>query len=116
MKNLVAALVLLGASFAASAGCVGSGSFKTCSDDSGNNYTVQQYGNSTHVQGNNAETGNSWSQESYKTGNTTQTYGTAANGNSWNSTTIHSQGMTQQYGTDSDGNSFSKTCTQAGCF
>ena len=110
---IVAALMFPAASFAA---CVGTGAFQTCNDASGNSYSVQRFGNTTSVQGYNAETGSSWSQNSYRSGNTTNTYGTAADGSSWNSTTIRSPGMVQQFGSDSDGNSFSRTCTAAGCY
>jgi hypothetical protein len=44
------------------AGCIGSGSFQTCNDDSGNSYTINRYGNSTTMNGYNAQTGSSWSQ------------------------------------------------------
>lgn len=116
MKKLFIAATLIVSSVAVNATCFGSEAFKTCTDDSGNTYNVQKYGNTTNVQGTNAATGSNWSQTSNTYGNTTQTNGTAANGNSWNSTTNSSPGMTQTYGTDSNGNSFSKTCTQAGCF
>jgi len=42
--------------------CIGSGSFQTCNDDSGNSYTINRYGNSTTMNGYNAQTGSSWSQ------------------------------------------------------
>lgn len=116
MRKLFVAAALMVASLVANAACFGSDAFKTCTDDSGNSYNVQKYGNTTNVQGTNAQTGSSWNQTSNTYGNTTHTYGTAANGNSWNSTTRSSPGMSQTYGTDSNGNSFSKTCTQAGCF
>ena len=86
----------------ANATCVGTGTFKTCTDSSGNNYTVSHFGTTTMVNGNNPNTGNSWSQQSYRFGNTTQKYGRDAQGKSWNQTSTP-QGS---YGTDSDGNSF----------
>jgi hypothetical protein len=115
VKKAIISLTFLLATFVANASCIGSDAFKTCTDSSGNSYNVQRYGNTTNVQGTNAENGSSWKQTSSTYGNTTQTTGTAANGQSWNSTTISSPGMTQQFGTDSQGNSFSKTCTQFGC-
>jgi len=39
-----------------SATCFGSGSFQTCSDNSGNSYTVQRFENQTNMNGNNAQT------------------------------------------------------------
>jgi hypothetical protein len=116
MKKAIISITFLLASLVANASCIGSDAYKTCTDSSGNSYNVQRYGNTTNVQGTNAENGSSWNQTSSTYGNTTQTNGTAANGQSWNSTTISSPGMTQQFGTDSQGNSFSKTCTQFGCY
>ena len=85
------------------ANCTGSANFYNCYDvRSGNSYSVQKYGNSTSMQGYNSGTGNSWSQQSYNYGNTTNTYGTASNGSSWNQTTT----PYGTYGTDSRGNSF----------
>lgn len=98
------------------AACVGSGSFQTCNDASGNSYAVQRFGNTTSVQGYNPSTGSMWSQQSNRMGNTTITNGTASNGQAWNSTTIRSPGMVQQFGTDSRGNPFNVTCTTAGCY
>lgn len=75
----------------ASAMCVGSDTFATCSDDSGNNYTVQRLGNTTYLQGNNYRTGSNWSQESNTIGSTTFHNGRDAQGNSWSSTCINGQ-------------------------
>jgi hypothetical protein len=99
-----------------SANCIGSGSFYTCNDASGNSYTVQRYGNTTSVQGYNSQTGSTWSQDSHSYGNTTQTYGRSATGDSWNSTTIRTPGMSNTFGMDAQGNSFSSTCTSSGCW
>jgi hypothetical protein len=115
MKRIILLAALLGATLTANASCFGSGSMQTCTDSSGNSYNVQRYGNTTSVQGYNANTGSTWSQTSNTYGNTTSTYGSAANGNTWNSTTYSTPGMTQQYGTDSNGRSFQRTCTQYGC-
>lgn len=99
----------------ASAACFGSGTFKTCTDSSGNNYTVSKFGNSTVVNGYNSNTGSSWSQNSTRFGNSTFTNGNDADGNSWNSTTTKFGTQSYTYGTDSDGNSFSSTCGMFGC-
>lgn len=103
---LIFAGALTGGALAQST-CFGSDSFKTCTDASGNSYTISKFGNSTLLQGNNARTGSSWSQQSYTYGNTTQTYGQSADGDSWNMTQFASPSGTQYFGTDSDGNSFS---------
>lgn len=97
--------------------CTGSGGFYTCSDSSGNNYSVQRSGGMTNMQGHNSNTGSSWSQNSMDMGGgMTMHNGTAANGNSWSGTSQSlGGGMSIQSGTDSDGNYYSKTCTQYGC-
>lgn len=115
MKKIICTL-LLSIPLFSHAACYGTGAFRSCTDDSGNSYTVQRYGNTTQVQGYNANTGSTWNQSSSTYGNTTQTYGTAVNGQNWNSTTIVSPGMVNQSGTDSNGRSFNKTCTSAGCY
>ncbi len=107
------ALALLALSTNLFANCVGSGSFQSCMDSSGNSYTVQRLGNTTLLNGT-AANGNTWSQTSQSMGNTTFHNGTAANGNSWNGTT-QSIGNRQFYnGTDSRGRSYSGSCTTIG--
>lgn len=108
-------LILAAASFSASAYCTGSGAFRQCSDASGNSYNVQQLGNTTYVQGYNAQTGSSWNQTSQNVGNTTYHHGTAANGNSWNGTTQHIGNTTYHNGINSQGQPYARTCNQFGC-
>lgn len=67
----------------ASAACFGLSSFQTCSDSSGNRYTVNRMGNTTYMRGNNYNTGSSWSQRSTTLGGTTLHNGYDSNGNSW---------------------------------
>ncbi len=86
----------------AQASCVGSSTFYTCNDNSGNSYTVQKNGGTTMMNGYNANTGSNWSQNSYSNGSTTNVYGSSSNGSSWNQTITPSG----TYGTDSQGNSF----------
>lgn len=117
MKTLLKTVALAGAllaSASAQAQCFGSGTFKTCTDASGNNYSIQRFGNQTIMQGNNPRTGSTWSQQSFTTGNTTQTYGNT-NGRTWNQTTITRPNGFQTFGTDSRGNSFNKNCFGAFC-
>ncbi|WP_182939541.1 MULTISPECIES: hypothetical protein [Aeromonas] len=117
MRSIIAiATSLLIFSSAASAECIGSGSLKTCYDDNGNTYTVQKFGNSTYVDGQNARTGSTWSQQSQKLGNSTYTTGQDADGNSWNSTATKMGSTTIINGTDSEGDSFSTTCNEYGCY
>lgn len=106
MKTLLIICVALTIAGNAKAGCMGSDSLQTCTDDSGNMYTVSRLGNQTIVQGNNAQTGNSWSQTSTHMGNTTYTNGSDADGNSWSSTSQRVGDSVFQSGMDSDGNMF----------
>jgi hypothetical protein len=98
----------------ANAVCYGSGSFSNCYDSAGNSYTVQRFGNQTVMNGYNAETGSTWSQNSTTLGNTTLHTG-ETNGNSWNMTDQRMGNMRSIYGTDSRGNSFNYLCTPYGC-
>jgi hypothetical protein len=99
----------------ANAACYGTGSLRTCSDDYGNNYNVQKFGNSTYMQGSNSITGSQWNQNSSTFGNTTIIQGNT-NGRNWNQTIQTMPGMTTYSGTDSLGRPFTKVCTAAGCF
>jgi hypothetical protein len=99
----------------AEASCFGSQSFQNCYDGSGNQYTVQRFGNQTIVNGNNWNTGSSWSQRSTSYGNMTIHNGTAGNGNSWNMIQRNYGGMSTYSGTDSNGNYFNYTCGTWGC-
>jgi hypothetical protein len=98
------------------AACVGTGTFSTCTDDSGNSYSVQRFGNMTNVQGMGAN-GQTWNQSSQTVGNQTFTNGTAANGNSWNENQLHlGNGNSSISGTNSSGQPYNYFCTRAtGC-
>ncbi|MQW55661.1 hypothetical protein [Sinorhizobium meliloti] len=87
MKTLIACLTLSLISGPTFAACYGTDAFSTCNDSSGNRYTIQRYGNTTYMQGNNYRTGSRWSQNSTTYGNTTFHNGRDAEGNSWRSTT-----------------------------
>lgn len=115
MKKL-AFLTAAALSFGAQAQCFGTGSFRTCMDASGNSYTIQQFGNTTMMQGYNANTGSSWNQNSLNLGNTTIHNGTASNGQMWNGTTTNLGTMQIHQGIDSNGNPYSRTCGPLGCF
>lgn len=101
---------------AANAACYGSSSYQNCTDDYGNSYSVQRYGNTTQLNGYNSQTGSSWNQNSQTIGNTTYHNGTSADGNNWNMTQQRIGNNTFYSGTDSNGNSINKTCNQFGCF
>lgn len=109
MKHVLIAISLAACAFGAHAGCTGSGSFRYCTDNNGNSYNVQQYGNTTYTQGTNARTGNTWNQTSSTYGNTTYHNGTAANGNTWSGTSSTYGNTTYHNGIDSRGRPYSGT-------
>lgn len=114
MRSIIVA-ALLALPHIASANCQGSGSFQTCMDSSGNSYNVQRYGNTTQVQGFNAQTGSTWSQTSQSVGNTALHNGTASNGNMWSGSSTTFGGTTTHQGVDSQGRLYQRTCNQFGC-
>lgn len=113
---LKATLILLALPFAAQAGCFGSGSFRSCTDASGNSYSINHLGNATLMSGYNASTGSSWNQTTNRIGNSSFTHGAAADGSSWNSTaTDMGGGYRSISGTDARGNAFHALCGPMGC-
>lgn len=116
MKKLSVLILALGVSSAAQAACYGSPGYRTCTDNSGNSYSVQRFGGSTYMRGSNPSTGSNWSQQSHTFGNTTTVHGSDSSGRSWNNTIQTSPGMVRQYGRDASGRSFNRTCTAVRCF
>lgn len=114
MKKLATVLALVAYSISAQASCFGTGSLQTCTDNSGNTYTVNRMGNTTQVYGSGPN--GSWSQSSQTHGNTTFHNGTAVNGNPWQGTTQSIGNMQIHNGVNSQGQPYQKTCTQYGCF
>src|SRR5262249_50298908 len=106
MRTLLAISLLLGLGFASpvNAACFGSDAFSTWTDNSGNTYNIQRFGNQTFMQGSNEGTGSTWSQNSMTLGNSTYINGRSSDGNSWNENIQHFGNMTTYSGTDSDGN------------
>ncbi|TPI56828.1 MULTISPECIES: hypothetical protein [unclassified Mesorhizobium] len=115
MKILLMAMVLAIAPTSLQAACFGSHAFKTCTDENGNSYNIQHYGNTTNMTGYNANTGSTWSQNSNTFGNTTITNGTAADGGAWHMQQQRIGNSSFYSGTDSDGNAFSGSCGAFGC-
>src|SRR4051812_32851707 len=95
------------------AACYGRGSFQTCYDTSGNNYSVNRYGNQTQMNGYNTNTGSQWSQTTNTMGNTTY-YNGQTNGQQWNMIQQNYGGIQTYNGSNAAGQSFSYTCTQVG--
>lgn len=116
MKNIFLGVLLSLCSGVAFADCAGSSAYYSCSDDSGNSYSVSKAGNSTYMNGYNPSTGAQWSQNSQRIGNSTYTYGTDKDGNTWNQNATKYGNSTNYSGTDSNGNYYSKTCIKGyGC-
>ncbi|MDR1843935.1 MAG: hypothetical protein LBR63_09230 [Citrobacter amalonaticus] len=114
MKKIIA-LIFIGASFGASAQCIGTNALATCYDNNGNSYQVSRMGNTTTVNGHNANTGSTWSQSSNTIGNSTYTNGRASNGQHWNETQTNVGGTRIISGTNSQGEPYTHTCNQFGC-
>lgn len=114
------AILLLSGLFVtgANASCFGTENMYSCNDpQSGNNYQINKFGNTTYMTGNNPRTGSTWSQTSNTYGNTTYQSGSSSNGNTWNQTIQNNGSIGTTYsGTDSKGNYFHKTCNQFGCY
>ncbi len=89
MKTLIASLAFSLISAPAFAMCVGTGNLSSCTDESGNSYTVQRMGNTTFMNGTNSSTGSNWSQQSTTVGNSTFHNGIDKDGDSWTSTCIN---------------------------
>lgn len=102
------AFVLAGA---AHANCVGTDSFKTCTDpQSGNSYTISKFGNTTNMNGFNRRTGSRWSQQSSTLGNSTYHNGYSSDGGRWSVTESQYGNSSYYSGYDSKGNTISKSC------
>lgn len=102
--------------FAAPGNCLGSDSFYTCNDSSGNSYTVSKFGNTTNVQGNNYRTGSSWNQSTQNYGNSSYTTGRDKDGNTWRQNTNQIGDSTYYNGQDSNGNYYNGSCNPySGC-
>lgn len=116
MLKFACVLALVAASaLPAAAACVGSEAFSTCTDESGNTYSVSRFGNMTQVQGTGAN-GQSWNQTSQTLGNQTFTNGTAANGNAWNEQQTQLGGGNRFVsGTNAQGQPYTYNCTLQGC-
>ncbi len=98
------------------AGCYGTGSFRSCTDASGNHYTINQLGNTTLMQGYSSSTGNSWNQTTNRIGNSSFSHGHAADGSSWSSSSHNlGGGYRSIQGQDSRGHRFNALCGPMGC-
>lgn len=95
--------------------CTGTGAYRTCTDlRNGNSYQVNRIGNTTNLNGYNANTGSSWNATTTRIGNSSFTNGTSSDGQAWNATTNRVGNSTFTNGTDSRGRSFNSTTTKIG--
>ena len=109
--SLITASLSLMLASAVSANCVGTETFKTCNDpQSGNSYTISKFGNTTHMNGYNNQTGSTWSQQSSTFGNSTYHQGYSSDGNHWSVTESRYGNSSYISGYDSRGNTVSKSC------
>ena len=113
--TLATSLALMMMVGTASAACIGSGSFQSCTDNSGNSYSVNRFGNSTFMNGTNSRTGSTWSQNSNTFGNTTMHSGRSSDGGNWNLTEQRMGSSRSITGTDSNGRSVNRFCGSFGC-
>jgi hypothetical protein len=113
MKKLTIVLTLSASALTAQAQCFGSANLQTCTDSSGNSYTVNRMGGVTHMTGTGPN--GSWSQQSHTIGNTTYHNGQTVNGNNWNGTTQSIGNMQIHNGINGQGQPYQKTCTPLGC-
>lgn len=91
-KFLISFCALLVSATIAHASCVGTKTFSTCYDaDTGNSYSIQRYGGSTHMNGTNSRTGSNWSQDTHTYGGTSFQTGRDSRGNSWQNTCVNGQ-------------------------
>lgn len=91
--SIIAAIGVLALPVAASAMCVGSDTFESCTDDSGNSYTVNRLGGMTQIQGYNSNNGHTWSETEQNLGGGYHSYS----------------------GVNAQGQYYSGTCSQYGC-
>ncbi|MDX1205249.1 hypothetical protein GOL97_18170 [Sinorhizobium medicae] len=89
MKLVIASFAFSLIAAPAFAMCVGTETLSSCSDASGNDYTITRMGNTTMMEGTNARTGSRWSQDSYSLGNSVIHQGRDSDGNSWSTTCIN---------------------------
>ncbi|TFH85235.1 hypothetical protein EQG41_18140 [Billgrantia azerbaijanica] len=117
MRSLITAAAILAAALSspAMAGCSSFGSSTNCYDaQSGNRYSIQEYGNTTIMRGSNPRTGSRWSQRSNTIGGSTYHRGRDAQGNSWRGRTDHNDLYQNNRSNGLTGRGIS-SCGIAGC-
>jgi hypothetical protein len=120
LKRLALIFCLAAAACAAPAtvfaGCSGSLAFQNCVDESGNNYTVQRFGNMTPIDSESANANETANHIAQTNGSTTFVSGMAADGSTWNETiTDYGNGTRTISGMDGHGIVYNRYCTASGC-
>lgn len=115
MKYLITITALILLTGNAHAACFGGEHFKSCTDNAGNHYTVNKFGNTTQLNGRNMQ-GGTWRQDSTTLGNTTYHNGRAADGGNWNVQDTNIGNTRIITGRDSNGNSVNTVCGPYGCY
>jgi hypothetical protein len=104
------------AALGTSAGCSGSLAFPDCIDASGNNYTVQHFGNTTPINEKPPMTGGASDRIPTTAGSTSFVNGVASDGATWNETvTDYGNGTRTISGMDGNGVVYTHYCTATGC-
>ncbi|MBN3858166.1 hypothetical protein G3N59_32745 [Paraburkholderia sp. Ac-20340] len=106
----------VGATLGNDAGCSGSLAFPNCIDASGNNYSVQHFGNTAPVNEKPPMTGGASDRVPTTIGSSTYVSGVAADGATWNeSVTDYGNGTRTISGMDGNGVVYTHYCTLNGC-
>jgi hypothetical protein len=113
---LLGAVISVAVAAPADAFCTGSETISTCTDSSGNDYTINRLGNMTYMNGYNAQTGSRWNETVNHFGSTT-TYEGMTNGQSWHMNQFdYGNGFRSYNATNAAGRPFSYTCAPySGC-
>lgn len=110
------AAVLGFAAHTAFAGCAGSLASQNCVDESGNNYTVQRFGNTAPINSIDAQPGSTSNHIAKTAGSSTFVSGVAADGSTWNETiTDYGNGSRTISGVDGNGIVYNRYCTTYAC-
>lgn len=119
LKRLALSICIVSIACAAPAAfavCAGSLAFQNCVDESGNNYTVQRFGNTAPIDSEDANDSSTANHIAHTTGSTTFVSGVAADGATWNETvTDYGNGTRTISGMDGHGVVYNRYCTSYGC-
>lgn len=119
MKRLVLTIyvVFLACATPAAFGrCSGNPAFQDCVDESGNNYSVQRFGNTAPIDSEDANAKETSNHIAHTIGSSTFISGVAADGSTWNETiTDYGNGSRTISGMNGQGLIYNRYCTAYGC-